>query len=248
MPMNWEAIHSHTSILNIHSCQSLISSIHFSPTPTLSPSKKCWKTRNMCVHDFFWQNAHALSQCCKNMKGMIFLYFPESLWPTLICLQVIVGFELTPATALSHTIVSISAIASSIYGLCARNPNAPDRSLIDWDLAIFIPALLVGVSVGESKEFPDHLILRRKLNKITIPLYRSSAKRLCLEILKRLELGQEVQNKVESYTFGRVCIYIDAVTKLAIPYFLTKTQSCDCVDAWGLIGLSQNIQSCRTSN
>ena len=28
-------------------------------------------------------------------------------------------------------------------------PHAPERSLIDWDLTVFIPALLVGVSVGK---------------------------------------------------------------------------------------------------
>ena len=65
-------------------------------------------------------------------------------------LQVVLGFNLTPATALSHTIVACSAIASSIYGLIAQSPNDPSRSLIDWDLTIFIPALLVGVSIGES--------------------------------------------------------------------------------------------------
>lgn len=64
-------------------------------------------------------------------------------------MQVVVGFELTPATALSHTIVATSAVASSIYGLIARSPNDPNRTLIDWDLTIFIPALLIGVSVGE---------------------------------------------------------------------------------------------------
>ena len=64
-------------------------------------------------------------------------------------LQVVLGFDLTPATALSHTIVACSAIASSIYGLIAESPNDPRRTLIDWDLTIFIPALLVGVSIGE---------------------------------------------------------------------------------------------------
>lgn len=65
-------------------------------------------------------------------------------------LQIVLGFSLTPATALSHTIVACSAIASSIYGLIARSPNDATRTLIDWDLTIFIPALLVGVSVGRS--------------------------------------------------------------------------------------------------
>ena len=63
-------------------------------------------------------------------------------------MQVVLGFELTPATALSHTIVATSAVASSIYGLIATSPNDPRRSLIDWDLTIFIPALLIGVSIG----------------------------------------------------------------------------------------------------
>ena len=62
--------------------------------------------------------------------------------------QVVLGFELTPATALSHTIVATSAVASSIYGLIATSPNDPSRTLIDWDLTIFIPALLIGVSIG----------------------------------------------------------------------------------------------------
>lgn len=58
------------------------------------------------------------------------------------------GFDLTPATALSHTIVATSAVASSLYGMMATSPNDPQRPLIDWDLTIFIPALLIGVSVG----------------------------------------------------------------------------------------------------
>lgn len=63
-------------------------------------------------------------------------------------LMVVMGFDLTPATALSHTIVATSAVASSIYGLIATSPNDPTRPLIDWDLTIFIPALLIGVSIG----------------------------------------------------------------------------------------------------
>ena len=74
-------------------------------------------------------------------------------------LQVVLGFELTPATALSHTIVATSAVASSIYGLIAQSPNDPRRTLIDWDLTIFIPALLVGVSIGK----PFHAIFSMKL-------------------------------------------------------------------------------------
>ena len=59
------------------------------------------------------------------------------------------GLDLTPATALTQVIVSASAVASCIYGVCSRSPTAPERSLIDWDLTVFMPALLVGVSVGQ---------------------------------------------------------------------------------------------------
>lgn len=78
-------------------------------------------------------------------------------------MQVVLGFDLTPATALSHTIVACSAIASSIYGLIARSPNDEKRSLIDWDLTVFIPALLVGVSIGEQ---PDNLFKMLLWNRL----------------------------------------------------------------------------------
>lgn len=64
-------------------------------------------------------------------------------------LNVLVGFNLKAATALSHTIVSTSALASSIYGLTHTSPTHPERPLSDIDLVItFVPALLFGVSFG----------------------------------------------------------------------------------------------------
>ena len=42
-----------------------------------------------------------------------------------------------------------SAVASSVYGLIQTHPDAPDRPLVDFDIALtFIPALLLGVSFG----------------------------------------------------------------------------------------------------
>lgn len=64
-------------------------------------------------------------------------------------LNVLLGFDLKAATALSHTIVSTSALASSAYGLTHTHPKHPDRPLADLDLVItFVPALLLGVSFG----------------------------------------------------------------------------------------------------
>lgn len=66
-------------------------------------------------------------------------------------LNVVVGFSLQECTGLSHTIVATSAIASTLYGLTHPRPSHPDRPLVDLDVAlIFIPALLFGVSLGES--------------------------------------------------------------------------------------------------
>lgn len=66
-------------------------------------------------------------------------------------LNVVVGFSLQECTGLSHTIVATSAIASTLYGLTHPRPNHPDRPLVDLDVAlIFIPALLFGVSLGQS--------------------------------------------------------------------------------------------------
>lgn len=59
------------------------------------------------------------------------------------------GFNLKAATALSHTIVATSALASSVYGFLHTSPTHPDRPLVDLDLVItFVPALLFGVSFG----------------------------------------------------------------------------------------------------
>jgi hypothetical protein len=64
-------------------------------------------------------------------------------------LNVLLGFDLKAATALSHTIVSTSALASTAYGLTHTSPTHPDRPLADLDLVItFVPALLFGVSFG----------------------------------------------------------------------------------------------------
>jgi len=64
-------------------------------------------------------------------------------------LNVVVGFSLAQCVALSHTIVSTSAIASALYGLTHTRPGYPDRPLVDLDVAlIFIPALLFGTSIG----------------------------------------------------------------------------------------------------
>ena len=64
-------------------------------------------------------------------------------------LNVMLGFNLKAATALSHTIVATSALASSVYGFLHTSPTHPDRPLVDLDLVItFVPALLFGVSFG----------------------------------------------------------------------------------------------------
>lgn len=70
-------------------------------------------------------------------------------------LNVLLGFDLKAATALSHTIVSTSALASTAYGLTHTSPTHPDRPLADLDLVItFVPALLFGVSFGARRRPP----------------------------------------------------------------------------------------------
>lgn len=65
--------------------------------------------------------------------------------------NVVLGFDLSSATALSHTVVSISAVGSSLYGLSQPSPHDSRFPLVDLDIAIvFIPALLFGVSWGAS--------------------------------------------------------------------------------------------------
>ncbi|GAQ90288.1 hypothetical protein KFL_006220070 [Klebsormidium nitens] len=63
--------------------------------------------------------------------------------------NVLLGFNLKVSAALSHTVVSASALASTLYGLRQTSPRDPNRPLLDVDLALtFIPALLLGVSFG----------------------------------------------------------------------------------------------------
>jgi uncharacterized membrane protein YfcA len=67
--------------------------------------------------------------------------------------NVLLGFNLKVSAALSHTVVSTSALASTLYGLENTSPRDPNRTLLDFDLALtFIPALLLGVSYGETLE------------------------------------------------------------------------------------------------
>ena len=62
----------------------------------------------------------------------------------------VLGFDIPHCTALSHTVVSVSAVGSSLYGMLQPSPTHPDRPLLNFDLALtFIPPLLFGVSVGE---------------------------------------------------------------------------------------------------
>lgn len=61
----------------------------------------------------------------------------------------VLGFDIPHCTALSHTVVSVSAVGSSLYGMLQPSPTHPDRPLLNFDLALtFIPPLLFGVSVG----------------------------------------------------------------------------------------------------
>lgn len=61
----------------------------------------------------------------------------------------VLGFDLSAATALSHTVVSFSAIASSLYGLTQPSPHDERFPLADLDIVlVFMPALLFGVSFG----------------------------------------------------------------------------------------------------
>lgn len=63
----------------------------------------------------------------------------------------VLGFGLSEATALSHAVVSISAVASSLYGLTQPSPHDARFPLVDMDIALtFLPALLMGVSFGEN--------------------------------------------------------------------------------------------------
>lgn len=65
----------------------------------------------------------------------------------------VLGFDLSAATALSHTVVSFSAIASSLYGLTQPSPHDERFPLADLDIAlVFMPALLFGVSFGELQD------------------------------------------------------------------------------------------------
>lgn len=61
----------------------------------------------------------------------------------------VLGFDLTSTVALSHTITTMSTVASTAYGLLMQHPEEPLACLIDFDIALtFMPALLFGVSVG----------------------------------------------------------------------------------------------------
>lgn len=61
----------------------------------------------------------------------------------------VLGFDMNSSTALSHTIVASSAVASSFYGILQRSPVDPGAPLIDFTLALtFVPALLVGTGIG----------------------------------------------------------------------------------------------------
>ncbi|GAQ85440.1 hypothetical protein KFL_002350150 [Klebsormidium nitens] len=63
--------------------------------------------------------------------------------------NVLLGFNLKMASALSLTIVSSGALASTFYGLHKKSPRDCDRTLLDFDLALtFLPALLLGVNFG----------------------------------------------------------------------------------------------------
>ena len=57
--------------------------------------------------------------------------------------------SLTTSDELACSCTATSAVASSVYGLIQTHPDAPDRPLVDFDIALtFIPALLLGVSFG----------------------------------------------------------------------------------------------------
>jgi len=78
-------------------------------------------------------------------------------------LNVLLGFDLKAATALSHTIVSTSALASTAYGLTHTSPTHPDRPLADLDLVItFVPALLFGARFWSDKD-------DRRLSLVLLP-------------------------------------------------------------------------------
>ena len=63
--------------------------------------------------------------------------------------NVVLAFGLSESTALSHAVVSISAVASSLYGLSQPSPHDERYPLVDIDIALlFMPALLMGVSIG----------------------------------------------------------------------------------------------------
>lgn len=63
--------------------------------------------------------------------------------------NVLLGFPIKTAAALSQAVICGGAIGSVAYSLGRRHPKAPARPLIDFDLALTIgPALLLGVSAG----------------------------------------------------------------------------------------------------
>jgi uncharacterized membrane protein YfcA len=63
--------------------------------------------------------------------------------------NVLLGFDLKASAALSITIVACGALASTLYGLRKTSPRDPNRTLLDFDLALtFLPALLLGVNFG----------------------------------------------------------------------------------------------------
>ncbi|CAI5472492.1 unnamed protein product [Closterium sp. Yama58-4] len=61
----------------------------------------------------------------------------------------VLKFNLVKSTALSHTVVTSSAIASTLYGLWESSPEVPSMPLVDLRLALaLLPSLLFGVGIG----------------------------------------------------------------------------------------------------
>ncbi|KAK9832849.1 hypothetical protein WJX81_007097 [Elliptochloris bilobata] len=96
-------------------------------------------------------------------------------------LNIMLGFNLKAATALSHTIVATSALASSVYGFLHTSPTHPDRPLVDLDLVItFVPALLLGVSFGVlfNVLFPEWLQTALLVVLLAVVVWKTAAKGL----------------------------------------------------------------------
>jgi len=75
--------------------------------------------------------------------------------------EVLLGFSLKGATALSQAIITGGAMASVVLALPGRHPSDPGKPLIDYGTALMLtPVLLLGVSIGVLLNvlFPDWLL------------------------------------------------------------------------------------------